>query len=686
MATLALLALPQAALANAPQATPEAPAEPADEQVQSYTAEDLAQFAPRTALDMLVRVPGFVISGGNDGSRGLGEATQNVLINGERLSSKSDSAANQLARIPTSDVVRIDIVDGTTLDIPGLSGQVANVITSRADGISGQFRWVTGFRPHNTEAQLYGGEISLSGSNGALDYSLSLSNPNDRFGADGPTLITAEDGTLIEAQRTKFSGKFDNPRLSANLTYRFTEKVLGHLNLRLGGDYFTRAIPETGQPVSGPLRTREFRYHEDGPEYEVGGDIEFPLGPGRMKLIGLERFERDNGTSILVDRFDDGSPARGNQFIQINETGERIGRFEYGWDMFKANWQLSGEAAFNRFNSASRLFELDGGGEFVELPFPQGTGGVTEDRYESILSVTKQLTGTLSLQASGGAEYSKIAQTGAAANARSFTRPKGAVSLAWKPDKDFSISVELRRKVGQLSFGDFLASVSLNNDNQNGGNNQLQPDQSWNLDFEVNKGLGAWGSAKLELRQAWFEDFVDFFPLPGGGEARGNIGDAKRTHLEANITLKLDPLGWKGAQVDAKATRRWMSVTDPFVGLKRPFSWDIDKELDVNFRHDIPRSSFAYGAGLYTNRTIAYSRRFEVGRDWEGPVFLRLFVEHKDLFGMTANASAGNVLGARNRFFRTVYDGERPDSGVLFVEDTNRRIGPIFRFTLSGNF
>jgi hypothetical protein len=63
-----------------------------------------------------------------------------------------------------------------------------------------------------------------------------------------------------------------------------------------------------------------------------------------------------------------------------------------------------------------------------------------------------------------------------------------------------------------------------------------------------------------------------------------------------------------------------------------------------------------------------------------------VFVEHKDILGMTGRLRVGNVLSARNKGFRTVYDGSRPDGDVLFTETLDRRIGPIVRFTLSGNF
>ena len=653
---------------------------------QVFEPTYFAQFAPRNALDMVDRIPGFSISGGNDqGQRGLGQATQNVIVNGERLSSKSESVRDQLRRIPATDVVRIEILDGNATSIPGLTGQVANVVYT-SNGASGQFEWTTGFRPHNTEAQLFGGEISVIGSSGALDYTVSLSNENNRFGADGPVSITDRDGALIESQYSKLSGKFDNPKISTAFSYDFGGDVTANLNLSYGSDFFSRKEPETAIDSAGVTRTREALVEEDSPEYELGGDIQFPFGPGSLKLILLERFERDNYSSSVIDRLSDDSPPRGFRFEQTNGAGERIGRLEYDWKLWGADWQLSGEAAFNRLDRRSRLFELAPGGEFVQLAFPQGNGGVTEDRYDASLSISRSLSSTLSVQVIGAMEFSTIEQTGFAANSRSFKRPKGSFAATWKPRDDFDISVTLAKRVSQLSFGDFLASVSLNNDNQNGGNNELVPYQSYNVEIEANKTFGAWGSLKLEARKAWFQDFIDWFPLPGGGEARGNIGDADRLHLQANATINLDPLGFRGARVDLEVVKRDMNVIDPFTGLTRPFSYDQEGSFEIDFRHDVPGTDWAWGANLDHFDQAPYARRFEIGREWEGKVFGSLFIEHKDVLGLTVRARANNLLGARDYFQRTVFDGPRPEGAVRFEEYRSRRIGPIFRLTVSGDF
>ena len=104
---------------------------------QVYTPADFTRFAPTNALDMLNQVPGFAVRNDDDQGRGLGQASTNVLINGERPSSKSQSVTDQLSRITTANVERIEIVDGATLELPGLSGQVANVIT-KGGSISGR--------------------------------------------------------------------------------------------------------------------------------------------------------------------------------------------------------------------------------------------------------------------------------------------------------------------------------------------------------------------------------------------------------------------------------------------------------------------------------------------------------------------------------------------------------------------
>jgi len=686
-AAIALALAPCPALA---QEEPEETHSPADiegagtEGHVVYTPADFARYSPKTALDMLNNVPGFLINGGDQG-RGLGQANINVLINGERLALKSESIFDRLNKIPADKVERIEIVDGASLRIPGLSGQVANIIT-RQGGLSGQFRWDTRFRPGYVEPEWLGGNISLSGSTANLEYSLALANENGRGAVKGPSDITDATGNLIEHRETHQSNVFDGPKVSGSLKWDAPGSAVANLNASYQRTYFDSTNSEERTRPGGVDRHRDYTPRERAYNYEIGGDFEFALGPGRLKLIGLERYERSRYREDVVFIPADGSPNTGGRFASVSESGEHIARAEYGWKMLGGDWQLATEAAFNRYRGEAHLFDLDPAGGFVELPFPNGTGGVTEDRYETILTHGRQLAGNLSLQIGVGGEYSKLSQTGPMGLTRTFWRPKGSASLSWTPAKGLDVSLKFARVVGQLSFGDFLARVDLDQGNGSAGNGELVPPQSWQADLELKKDLAAWGSTTLKLYGRWYDDYIDFIPLPGGVEARGNIPTARNYGVNWVSTFKLDPIGFKGAKIDADVTLEHSTLDDPLTGIARHFSDHYDRRGEISLRHDIPKSDWAWGGGITYNHVRPYYRLRETGIGYEGPAYTFAFIEHKDVFGLTVRAQVFNLTNGRQIFRRTVYDRPRDTSPVLFNEDADRAVGPIFNFSVRGTF
>ena len=195
---------------------------------QVFTPADFVRYAPKNAYDMLNQVPGFSIRD-NEQLRGLGQATGNVLFNGERPSTKSDDMVTLLSRIPAGNVERIEIVDGASLDIPGLSGQVANIVY-RADDFSGQFAWKPEFRAHYAHPLYTRGDISVRGRKGAIEYELGLNNNDSaRSSAGGPTIITDGDGNIIERRHDVWRSPYDTPKLSGRLTWDGPADTVGHL-------------------------------------------------------------------------------------------------------------------------------------------------------------------------------------------------------------------------------------------------------------------------------------------------------------------------------------------------------------------------------------------------------------------------------------------------------------------------
>ncbi|MFM5908658.1 MAG: TonB-dependent receptor [Novosphingobium sp.] len=671
------------AMANDTAAMPE-PQQSALEAKRSYTAAEFARFAPRSALDMLRQIPGFSIVEADQGSRGLGQASGNVLVNSDRLSSKSDDIYTQLGRIPAANVVRIDLVDAATLNVPGLSGVVANVI-SRSDSLSGQFAWNPQVRAHYAHPSLYDGSVSITGKLGASDFSLSLVNDADRGAAGGPTIIRNAAGAITETRHDEWAFDRDAPKLSGTLKFRGPGSAVGNVNAsyqRVWERFEEDGLrtPATGTPRLRQVRSRASEWHR-----EIGGDFEFRLGPGRLKLIALDRASNEPfWQSVVSAPASDAAPS-GDRFEQFGKRAEHIVRAEYGWKMLGGDWQAAGEAAFNRLETTATLGTLNSAGTFDIVPFPGASGGVKEDRYDGSLSYSRPLTKTLTMQVIGAVERSTLIQTGPGGLARSFVRPKGSISLAWKPAKDFDVNIKLRRQVGQLAFYDFLARVFLDDGNANTGNNQLRPRQDWTFEGEVNKGLGPWGSTKIHWIAKETQDYVTLIPI-GGGESVGNVPRARVRFIESVSTINLDPLGFRGAKVDAQVFYQNAYYRDPLTGVNIPFNGYTRLGIEASLRHDVPGTKVAWGVGLgHFEQAMSY-RLSEFGLAYEGPFWGTAFIEHKNVMGLTMRLQANNLLGARQHWNRTVFTGPRNASAIAFTEDRNRLIGPIFTFQVRGNF
>lgn len=660
-------------------------AEASELAVTTYVMADFARFNPRNALEMVGQIPGFSIRGEDD-QRGLGQATANVLIDGERVSSKSENLFDRLRRLNTDRVERIEIVDGATLGIPGLAGQVANVIT-RPGSVSGRFEYRTSFRPHYARPSYFGGEASLSGSGNDLEWSLAYSHGTGRGGAGGPRAYIADaNGAVIENRDVLlyFNGEF--PRLSGRVGWSGPNGIQANLNAVYGRQYSHFSDDEIRDAVAGLDTFRDFDNRDRGYNYEIAGDLTLPLAGGSLKLVGQERFNHNFGRADSRLTYASGDPDAGSRFTSTSSSGERIGRAEYSWTMLGGGWQVDGEAAFNRLRQSSALFVISPAGTLDPIPFPNGTGGVTEDRYEVIVSHNRQLASGLNLQMSGGSEFSTLAQSGPSGLTRHFQRPKGSLSLAWTPQQGRDISFKVSRSVDQLSFGDFLASVSLNRDNENAGNVQLVPPQSWKAEFELRESLGPWGSTQLKLYSWWFEDLIEIIPVAGGLETNGNVPHASFHGVEWTSTLELNQMGFNGARLETRVNYNTSHLNDPLTGERRQVSGDNDTYIEVSLRHDVPGSQWAWGMGAQYNHNQPFYRTDEVSKDWEGPIYTFGFIEHKNVLGMTANLNVFNMTNGRGLYYRNVYAGYRDRSPLLFTEHRNLGIQPIFQFSLKGNF
>jgi outer membrane receptor for ferrienterochelin and colicins len=646
-----------------------------------YTVEQFARFAPQSAADIVAQIPGFSITSvSND--RGLGQATQNVLINGQRITGKNNDAQTVLRRIPVTSIKRLEILDGASLDISGLSGDVLNVVAEQGN-IQGNYAWRPQFR-EQIPTYWPGGEVNVSGKSGIGNFALGFRWDGFRGGGWGGATEyrPATDVSFWRAQEPRFGN--DIPKLSGSLNRTTEGGSIWNINASIDKQHFTRDVPTYYQVPSEPQTTEDSTGSNDSWHTEVGADYDFALGAGRFKIIGL--YTQRWGTNIneLTSLLEGETVPTGSRFSRDSAEGERVLRAEYRWRGWNSDWTVSGEAAYN-FIDATSVFEvLDGVGNYQVIPIPGASARVDEKRGESILGFSKSLSKAWSLQVSGGVEYSVLSQSGLNGKTRSFWRPKGLVALAWNPASDWQMNFKLQRKVGQLNFFDFLASVDVNNSNNNGSNPDLVPPQSWLGRIEAIRGMGQYGTIKFILEGEDITDIVDQVPISPRVEAPGNLPKATRLQGTINLNLVLDNLGIAGGKFDTFITAQDTSVVDPLFGTKRQLNGNR-YYWNAEFRQDVPGTPWTWG--LFSEyQSVNYSYRLDsLSREFGTQPFGALYLENKDVFGLKVRFTIANAFNSRDRSQATQYVAWR-DGPVNYTRDFTLTYHPFIRLQVSGTF
>lgn len=650
-----------------------------------FVPADFARFAPRTALDMVDKIPGFtIVSGDNGGDRGLGNARENVLINGERIANKSTDARAALSRITADQVAYIEIIDGASVNVPGLTGQVANVVLTAgsAGGFKTTFRWEPEIRPR-LQPNWFAGEVSTTGKVGDNNITISLTNQARRNGHWGPERVFGSNGDLLFIRDEFASYDADQPRLTGALAR--TSANGNKLNLNIGGQLNNSTNQSTGTSIqagAGVVGER-FRFTEREWSADIGGDYEFALGGGRMKLIALKRVEHSPTiATFVIDQAVGGQS--GTRFTQMADESESILRSEYGWRTASGtDWQLALEGAFNTLDVDAEFAALQPDGRFLSVPFGGERTRVQEKRADLSLSWGRALSSNLTAQVNIGAEYSELASSGPGGLTRRFVRPKGKLALAWKIGDQTTINYQIQRRVEQLNFFDFASSVDVANNQGNAGNADLVPPQITRAEFEVVQDFRRWGHASLAISYARAIDLVDQIPLSPTTEGRGNLPAAHLYNISSKATLLLDPMGWKGARINSEIAVGRNRVRDPLTNAWREQSGSQLYAVDIGLRHDIPGSAIAWGGDFSRGKDSRELRLDSIEHPYSTRPFVTAFVEHKDVAGLTVRASLRNLLGSSDGFDRTVYANRR-DGPVAFRESRIRGFGQLFQLTVSG--
>jgi hypothetical protein len=643
-----------------------------------YQAAYFQQFAPSNALELVRRVPGFSLDTGSQELRGFGQAAGNVVINGARPSSKSDSLDAILARIPAARVLRVEVGPGDLFGAE-FSGrpQVLNLVLNSAGGLA--VTTDATVRVNHRSVVTPEGNVSALLRRGASTFNASLGLVNRHFDEHGTDTITAlPSGQLIEF-RAKHND-FDDRQLSASGSWALDHgpNRQAHLNFRVSRNRFDLIQYNDVFPFAGTIRDDRLIQDYNRNEYEIGGDVSRPLFGGGLKLIGLAR-RRDRLDSDVVLNRVQGQVIGGFSQDLDNRRDEAVARLVWshgdvrGWSV-----EAGAEGVFNRLDSEVNLAVTDANGVATRIDLPVDQAVVTEYRGEAFVNAGRALSPRLRMDLGLTYEASRLTVTGDAQAERSlrFLKPKGV--LDWRQPGGWHAQLSVARTVAQLNFDDFISRAELSSSQVSGGNAELVPQRAWEILATLERPILGDGVAKIELGYNRISLLQDRVPTPQGFDAPGNIGTGIQKFVRGTLTA---PLGrWvRGLRLTANGTLQDTSVEDPYTHERRSFTGYTDWQLEVGLRQDLGR--WAWGIDYYGSPPVTFYRREEIDRPNGMDPFVNAFVEYRPSPRTTVTMGLDNVfdIGAtRGRTFFTP-DRSNPSPSSFEFRERNAHRTLLFR-------
>jgi hypothetical protein len=702
--------LAPAALAQQPPTAP-APeqAKAAAEGTQVFEAAFFKQYNPVTAADIVNRVPGFDIDDG-EALRGFGATAGNVLVNGERPSSKV-LISEQLKRIPADSVIRVELISGSSSnsDVRGQT-QLVNVVLKQAKQGGSPTTWVLDVRDiQYSERVGWGVQLTRTFALGEdAELTLDLQAPNLRGRTDSFEAVRNASGAL-----TLYREQFGQPnnigaQVAGVLKWRPTARDTVGFNAQIAPTWNTTNIGSINYTPAGNFAQGTFGVSDYSNNYtaELGGDWEHRFAPEfSVKVIGLATFTGADQDDVF--RIYTPVGLINTQTIgRTTEAGERVARGFLTWLPSAAHTiDIGTEAAFNFRDTTLDIFNNNGSGPVAQL-LPVSDTRVEETRVEPFITDVWKISPQLTLESGFIYEASTIKQSGDEVKEREFSYPKPRAILTWQAGETDQLRGSVVRDVAQLDFAEFASSINVVDASSLIGNPSLEPEKTWKARVEWEHRFGKRGALTLAVFHDEVEDVQDFVPrtvCSTAGvdvslcalanlrtyDAPGNIGDGQRTGLEVRGAIPLAPF-IPNAEMRFSGMWQETDVTDPQTGEQRRFSNERDWTYNVSYRQELPELKAAWGMSTQgmSNR-LEFKLLEDISYDRPGSR-LDIYAETTQFAGVTIRVSAANIFHPEETRVRTFYAGTRASDILLRTEERKQKGGPegtqVFSVRISGTF
>ncbi len=593
-----------------------------------YDAAFFADARPSTALDMIRRLPGFTFDVG-EAARGFAGTAGNVLIDGQRPTSKTDALDSIIGRIPAADVERIEIIRGGA---PGIDMQgkavVANIIRKKAEStrivvdLSDNF-----FLDGHSVPQ---GSVEFTKHAGDRLYEASLvryGGYDDSVGIGTRTIIDAS-GTTLQQENRRAVG--------------FGAGATGAVTLPLWGGQFKANAALQSTPFRSDLTFTSPGFVSDiisrtgSQNFELGLHWQGPVGNFELETLGLQRLGRDTSYNVFAD------PTTDQRFLSTNKTSESILRGIARYRLSPAlSFEGGLEGAYNYLDGASS-FTFNG----VAIPLPSANVTVNEKRGEAFAQGTWKITDELTFEAGARFEYSVISESGDTSKTRSFFYPKPRALISWSPDADTQVRLRFERVLGQLDFGNFVATSDLGGNGVHAGNADLKPDQRDQFELSFERHFWSKGAFVVTLLHEEIKDVVDLVPItvpPDTFDAPGNIGAGVSNQLDIETTLPLDWLGLTNGLFKTTTIFRNSRVHDPLTGDIRVITAQRQQDIELSLTQDIESLKSTWGINYFNGWRERYYSVHELRDRRIPPGLVSVYWEYKPSPDMMLHVELDNL-------------------------------------------
>ena len=666
-----------------------------------YEKDYFEQFNITNANDALKRIPGVESIGsrnsenyepGGSRKRGFGSSGTQILINGERQSSKSNSIIKTLERINADSLIRIEVIRGSEAGLDVRSdGVIVNIIAdSSLSKSSGTWSTALGFLTSGDSN--WRGTASWATKIKNTDLVLGLERIGDLNSRKYNEFTVDQEQSLLYLRLRETIEYQSGNRINLDLNSKINDKNTLRINTLVwfDGKENSPQIQEYFLPTD--IKNENFykkinwdrKENNDG--WEFGGDWEHQINKNnsfKLRVVLTEENEDQIDISFLDDTI--------NSYKNSSETNnrkenERIIRLSFNKLIGKSSSLEYGvESAYNKLDRTFNLIYLDSDGKQTSAGLINTSGEVEEDRYEGFLSYNLPLSNKIRAELALNYEWSEISQSGDVNLSREFQYWKPRVDLKWDYKENRQLRLNIERNVGQINFDDFISSFDQFEETIRAGNPDLKPETSWELKLEHEWRLpNDGGVITLKGLASEIDGPVDRLPIDGYAGI-GNLGSGERTQARIDGSIRINEL-LKGGVFRFMGYLQSTEVNDPVTNIKRDFSWYKRWETMIGIRQDVPGGKYNWGIMYRSQSQFNIYDPYLWGRFAQDPTLGFVFTA-KINPQLNLNLMAKNIIGTNFGFGRKlIYNGFKSNNDLLIQENFDINEHSFFKIELEGTF